>query len=73
MDGGSQEALGNMLTLKQITLSKVHPYSRADMAGAFEYLFVCLKPDLELDFMRVYCLTLQKIGIPLNICHITIV
>ncbi len=72
MEGSSQEALGNTLVFKQITLFKVHPYSSTD-AGAFSYLFLCVKQTAYIDFMHVHCLTLQKIGTPLNICEITIV
>lgn len=38
MEGGSQEASGNMHVLQQIALFKVHPYSSADNGEGFVIL-----------------------------------
>lgn len=59
MEGSSQEALGNMLVLKQITLVKLHPYSSTDVSEGL-LIFV---PRCETDCLyRFHACTLFNLA-----------
>lgn len=70
MEGNSWEAIGNMRHRVQ---ANHFVLSSSRCFGEGLLVLVSLCETSYVDFIHASCLTLQKIGMPLSICEITVV
>lgn len=68
--GSSWEAIDNM---RHCVQAYHFVLSSCRCLGEGLLVLVSLCETSYVDFVHAYCLTLQKIGMPLNICEITVV